>query len=83
MLYILSGVLGSVLLNLVHRPSKNQRPAQPPVKQDAAPSQNTESTKADKPATVQVKSEPADKSSTTATPRSTPRRGGKKGKGRQ
>ncbi|XP_006456688.1 hypothetical protein AGABI2DRAFT_195701 [Agaricus bisporus var. bisporus H97] len=87
-LYILTGAIGSVILNFLHRPSKKRTPAKPPVKGGSTSAQSTTSTteKSDEAAAVsavQIKPEPTNVPSTPTTPRSTPRRNGKKGKGRQ
>ncbi|KXN89503.1 hypothetical protein AN958_05665 [Leucoagaricus sp. SymC.cos] len=98
-LYILTGVIGSVLINFLHRPSRKQVAPKPLVKREAnasstsqpvssklpEPSQTTP-TQVSSPA-VKVKSEPADKPTTATTaadsPNTTPRRTARKGKGKK
>lgn len=94
-LYILSGVIGSVILNFLHRPKK-----QPAITkretganaQQVPPAKPAPSTPAPAPAStpapaVKVKSESVDKpaASTTATPtpQVAPRRAPKRGKGKK
>lgn len=93
LLFILTGAIGSVIINFLHRPSKKQAAGKVPIKREPAPTSGAQ-TSTSKPgvststptSSTTVKSEPAEKptTSTTATsPRVTTRRNGKKGKGKK
>ncbi|KAJ3576242.1 hypothetical protein NP233_g574 [Leucocoprinus birnbaumii] len=95
LLLVISGGVGSLLLNLLHRPSKNQPVQKPVTKRESSATLSTTSTVKHTPdpttsksaSATTVKSEPAEKpaASTTATttPPTTPRRTARKGKGRK
>ncbi|KAF9450160.1 hypothetical protein P691DRAFT_701799 [Macrolepiota fuliginosa MF-IS2] len=102
LLFVLTGAVGSVILNILHRPSKKQAARNAPAKPPTTSTQPT----TDKPAAsvpaptpapapapappseAKVKSEPVDNkaaAATTITPAraATPKRNGRKGKGKK
>lgn len=84
LLLVITGGIGSVLLNFLHRPSKKRAAPNAPVKREATPAPApAPQTTLEKPTTpapaVKAKSEPT----STASPTASPKRSGKKGKGKK
>lgn len=89
-LFILTGAIGSIIINFLHRPSKKQPVRNAPAKREVATTPGAQPA-SNKPApsapAAKVKPEPSDNitatTTATASPPTTPRRNGKKGKGRK